>query len=95
MLIFLPVMVCTLHYKSKELYEIIMFAYVFFTKAPEKLCRNSFFGIITNFTSIFHILVDIEKAVMVRLSNIFMKRFSQLNKGINKGRSKRIAAKLK
>ena len=83
-----------LHYPSAGLFELILLAFVFFTKSPNKLCRNRLVDLLLDFPGTFNIDITIEKPALVRLSNILFKRFAQLNKGISKGASKRKSDKL-
>lgn len=83
-----------LHYPSISLFKLLLLAYVFFTKTPERLCRNRFVKILQTFPAIFHMDITLDKGAAMRITNVFMKRYACNNTADNKGQDKRKVAKL-
>ena len=79
-----------LAYPNPEFFSLILYAFLFFTKTNERLCRNRFVKVVQTFPVLFHLELNVEKAALMRLSNIFMKRFAEINAGTRKGQKRKI-----
>ena len=78
-----------LAYPNPEFFSLILYAFLFFTKTNERLCRNRFVKIVQTFPAILHLDVVVEKAALVRLSNIFMKRFAEIHAATRNGQKRK------
>ena len=65
----------SLQYPTPGLFNFIVLAYVFTTNSGENMCRNRLLSVFQRFPEYFDIEIVLEKQPLVRLSNIFFKRF--------------------